>query len=683
MWLLVLALADKSIQGGNMCGHIMGQSGKIQLGACRDGAIDRQGPSVRVTMDAVGEKTAGGSAIQKKWFNSFAPLSFTFHDIEEVELSGIPAKKLVFTADVEKKPVGRLGQVNVDTYFFDGAGTVSNAGGQESFEVGPGSMKFAVSVNDWAFCDEPDRTACSDVGAFVDLEISVTSTPAQAGWVPEGASRGNDDAYGSYEDSYGSYDDAATLRRLGNHNSNKGKGNEDDDESGDEADEDHGSYEDGSSEDSEDGNDDHGSYDDSSDDDKGKGGKPDADADEEADEDGDDKGGKPDADEDEGDDDGSAGSYDDDDKGKGGKPDADDEEGDDDKGKGGKPDDDEDDDEDAAGSYDDDAKGKGKAGTADLGGASMALSGWVKYGETWAEMAPGYPQIDGDTYIFRFAKADKGSATTMFYDPVITMGSLTPEEEATDDSGTNSGTSDGSGTSSGTDSGADSGADSADSGTDSGSSGTSSGTSSGSGSGTSDGSGTSSGTGTGDAAGGSSGSSSDEEEALVVVSSSLALAVPLEAAEAMRPAIKASIATQCGVPESQVTITAIRSEASGRRLATGVVVEFEVVVPEATSETVVEKLDAPAAAESLAAAIQANVASDAALAAQVAEVLEEAEFDLADLSVAVEAPVAAPAPKQDGAPAPAQNEGTENPDTEDATSSAMLPALILVWPFAA
>jgi len=151
--------------------QVQGQSGKFTL--VPQGS---SGSSVglRVTMDALREVDADGNEVGtsgsvKHSINTFASQAFTVGEMETVLIgSGVSAAKVSF-----ESTISQIGRIGVDTYVMAQAGTVGMS--NESWDVNIGDLKWNIRLWDWTWCDGGNcqQGQTEEVGAFVELDITV------------------------------------------------------------------------------------------------------------------------------------------------------------------------------------------------------------------------------------------------------------------------------------------------------------------------------------------------------------------------------------------------------------------------------------------------------------------------------------------------------------------------------
>jgi len=151
--------------------QVQGQSGKFTL-VPQGSSGDSVG--LRVTMDALREVDADGNAVGtsgsvKHSINTFASQAFTVGEMETVLIgSGVSAAKVSF-----ESTISQIGRIGVDTYVMAQAGTVGMS--NESWDVNIGDLKWNIRLWDWTWCDGGNcqQGQTEEVGAFVELDITV------------------------------------------------------------------------------------------------------------------------------------------------------------------------------------------------------------------------------------------------------------------------------------------------------------------------------------------------------------------------------------------------------------------------------------------------------------------------------------------------------------------------------
>jgi len=121
-------------------------------------------------MDALRELDAQGNAVgtsgsTKHSINTFASQSFTFTTNQSVTVDGVPANKVSFETQVST-----VGVLTVDTFIFEGCGTVGPPG--EQWNVSYGDFKWNINFSSWQWCG-CGKGQSVETGEFIDLDVTV------------------------------------------------------------------------------------------------------------------------------------------------------------------------------------------------------------------------------------------------------------------------------------------------------------------------------------------------------------------------------------------------------------------------------------------------------------------------------------------------------------------------------
>eukprot|EP00112_Aurelia_sp_Birch-Aquarium-sp1_P003353 Seg1374.9 transcript_id=Seg1374.9/GoldUCD/mRNA.D3Y31 product="Skeletal aspartic acid-rich protein 2" protein_id=Seg1374.9/GoldUCD/D3Y31 len=160
---------DKELAQGDTKVKIMGQSGKMTMSRGKN--------SLMVTFDYIKELdkddiAVGTTGSSKHSINSFASQSFTFTTSGlKTEYQNISVKHIKFEASIS----GPGAKLVVDVFIFNGTGNVKTSG-NETLEVGPGTIKFNIGIESWNFCG--GSTSCrkgstTEIGTQVELGIEI------------------------------------------------------------------------------------------------------------------------------------------------------------------------------------------------------------------------------------------------------------------------------------------------------------------------------------------------------------------------------------------------------------------------------------------------------------------------------------------------------------------------------
>lgn len=114
----------------------------------------------------------GASGRKKHSINTFAREQFTFTSSgAQAKYQNISVKHTQFEAKIS----GPGAKLIVDIYIFKGSGNVTTSQ-NESLEVKPGTIKFNIRLEDWAFCGANDtckKGKGDEVGTQVEFGIEI------------------------------------------------------------------------------------------------------------------------------------------------------------------------------------------------------------------------------------------------------------------------------------------------------------------------------------------------------------------------------------------------------------------------------------------------------------------------------------------------------------------------------
>ena len=178
LWIVVIGVvgiyaADKTVTVGDVTTKVLGQSGKIVIFK-----ESNETNGIKVTFDFIEELDTNGETIKgqaKHSFNTFAPLEFTFSELENSTYASdnVSVTKFSFTATI---PIdGQDATLTSYVYIFTERGNITVDG--ESLAVKEGDVKFNVKIENWAFCGQ-GSTECRSgqtpiVGQNLDFGIEI------------------------------------------------------------------------------------------------------------------------------------------------------------------------------------------------------------------------------------------------------------------------------------------------------------------------------------------------------------------------------------------------------------------------------------------------------------------------------------------------------------------------------
>lgn len=163
----------RDLAGGGYYARVLGQSGKITLGKTPQPNDDPD--AITIVMDRLAELNAdleeiGHHGQDKHVINSFATQSFSFGDLESVQLGTANATTFRFASTLDNGAV-----FAVDVYLIEEGGVFS-LNENETITLTEGALKFNVQIEGWDFCGRNGYVCTneeSQVGEFLELDISV------------------------------------------------------------------------------------------------------------------------------------------------------------------------------------------------------------------------------------------------------------------------------------------------------------------------------------------------------------------------------------------------------------------------------------------------------------------------------------------------------------------------------
>lgn len=155
---------------------VLGNSGLVTIWDGAKGSKGQDPNAVTMQISFLKELTSDGADSGKNAVSSFATQQFAITS-SSTTFGGAKATKISFGTDLYTPGTkAKFGRLDIDTYVFEGAATVSTD--TESWSVTKGNMKWAIRLSDWTWGTAGQMV---DVGVQIQGKGSATAKGSSAG----------------------------------------------------------------------------------------------------------------------------------------------------------------------------------------------------------------------------------------------------------------------------------------------------------------------------------------------------------------------------------------------------------------------------------------------------------------------------------------------------------------------